>query len=283
MQPSDVRRAIEAATATAAELGLHVEDTDVVHNSDRIAVRLIPCDVLARVGPLAHQGSFELEVEAARRLAETDSPVGELAPQVEPRVYLRDDFAISLWIYHEPVVPSHIAPADYAQALMRIHAGLRQIDMEAPRFTDQVAGRQQLVAAPELTPELLSADRELVSTALRRLSAAIVDEATSEQLLHGEPHPGNLLSTRSGPLFIDLATCCHGPIEYDLAFVPAEVRNLYAGANPGLIDQCTALMWAMFAAQRWSRNDQFPDRSHWRSEGLSQLRAALDRGGLTLA
>jgi hypothetical protein len=50
MQPSEVRRAIEAASATASELGLHVEDTDVIHNSDRIAVRLIPCDVLLGLG-----------------------------------------------------------------------------------------------------------------------------------------------------------------------------------------------------------------------------------------
>lgn len=280
MQPSEVRRAVGAASATASELGFHVDDAVVVHNSDRIAVHLIPCNVLARVGPLAYQGGFDLEVEAARRLAETDSPVGELAPQVEPRVYLRDNLIISLWIYYEPVVPSTIVPADYAHALMRIHAGLRQIDLVAPQFTDHVAGRQRLVAAQDLTPELISADRELISTTLSRLSTAIIGGATSEQLLHGEPHPGNVLSTRSGPLFIDLATCCHGPIEYDLAFVPDDVRDHYPGANPGLTHQCTALMWAMFAAQRWSRDDQLPNRSYWRIEGLNQLRAALDRGGL---
>lgn len=282
MQPSEVRRAIEAASATASELGLYVEDTDVIHNSDRIAVRLIPCDVLARVGPIAHQGGFEIEVEAARRLAETDSPVGELVPQIEPRVYLRDDFAISLWIYYEPVVPSGIAPADYAHALKRIHAGLRRIDLVAPRFTDHVAARQRLVAAQGLTPELLSVDRDLISTTLSRLSTAIISEATSEQLLHGEPHPGNVLSTGSGPLFIDLATCCYGPIEYDLAFVPDEARAHYSGTNSELIHQCSALMWAMFAAQRWSRDDQIPNRNYWRIEGLNRLRVALDRGGLNL-
>jgi aminoglycoside phosphotransferase (APT) family kinase protein len=232
----------------------------------------------ARVGPIAHQGGFEIEVEAARRLAETDSPVGELVPQIEPRVYLRDDFAISLWIYYEPVVPSGIAPADYADALMRIHAGLRRIDLVAPRFSDHVAARQRLVAAQELTPELLSVDRDLISTTLSRLSTAIISAATSEQLLHGEPHPGNVLITGSGPLFIDLATCCYGPIEYDLAFVPDEVRDHYSGTNSELIHQCSALMWAMFAAQRWSRDDQIPNRNYWRIEGLNRLRVALDRG-----
>lgn len=283
MNASDVRRAVAAGASSASELGLHVDDAVVVHNSNRIAVRLIPCDVLARIGPSAHQDGFQFEVEVARRLAETESPVGELEPRVEPRVYMRDDFAITLWTYYEPVAPADIAPTDYAHALMRLHAGLRQIDLEAPRFTDKVAGSQWLVAARAQTPELLDADRELLSTTLSRLSTAISGGATGEQLLHGEPHPGNVLSTRSGPLFVDLGTCCRGPVEFDLAFAPEEVREHYPGANPDLIHQCRILMWAMFAALRWSRDDQLPNRSYWRIEGFNQLRAALDRGGLDRA
>jgi hypothetical protein len=280
MEASEVRRAVDAGGSTASALGLQVDEVVVVHNSDRIAVRLIPCDVLARVGPSAHQGGFQVEVEVARRLAETDSPVGELEPRVEPRVYMRDDFAITLWTYYEPVAPSDIAPADYAHSLMRLHAGLRQIDLGAPQFTDQVASRRWLVAEREHTPELLGADRELLSHTLSRLSTAISGGTTGEQLLHGEPHPGNVLSTRRGPLFVDLGTCCRGPVEYDLAYAPEDVREHYPGANPALVHQCRILMWAMFTAQRWSRDDQLPNRSYWRIEGLNQLRAALDRGGL---
>jgi hypothetical protein len=77
-------------------LGLQVDDAVVIHNSDRIAVRLIPCDVLARVAPSAHKAGSEFEVEVARRLAETDSPVAEREPRAEYRVYLRDGFAVSL-------------------------------------------------------------------------------------------------------------------------------------------------------------------------------------------
>ena len=62
----------------------------VIHNSDRIALRLIPCDVLARVAPSAHQAGSEFEVEVARRLAETGGPVAELEPKVEHRVNVRD-------------------------------------------------------------------------------------------------------------------------------------------------------------------------------------------------
>ncbi|MBE9499775.1 phosphotransferase [Streptomyces sp. GKU 257-1] len=98
-------------------------------------------------------------------------------------------------------------------------------------------------------------------------------------LLHGEPHQGNLLNTRRGPLFVDLATCCRGPVEFDLAHAPEEVGMHYAGADHDLIHRCRALNWAMFCAWRWRRNDQMPDRDHWRVEGLHQVRAALDRCG----
>ena len=279
MELSEVQRAIVAASSLASEFGLPVEETVVVHNSDRIAVRLIPCEVLARIGPSEQQDSFEFEVDVARQLSATDSPIGQLDPRVEPRAYLRDDFVISLWTYYESTSASDIAPADYANALKQLHGNLRKFDLDAPRFIDQVAGRQRLVADPGLTPDLTASDRDLLSATLSRLSIAITSAGTDEQLLHGEPHPGNVLATSSGPLFIDLATCCRGPIEFDLAFVTEEVREQYPDTNQELIHKCNALMWAMFATQRYARSDQFPDRSHWRTEGFRLLRAALDREG----
>jgi hypothetical protein len=81
MEASQARRAVEAGRSTAAALGLEVDDVAVLHNPDRIAQRLMPCDVLARVAPSAHQADsefeVEFEVEAGRRLAGTDVPVGE--------------------------------------------------------------------------------------------------------------------------------------------------------------------------------------------------------------
>ena len=124
MEASEVRRPVEAGGSTASALGLQVDDVVVIHNSDRIALRLIPCDVLARVAPSAHRTGSEFEVEVARRLTETDGPVAELEPRAEYRAYLRDGFAISLWTYYEPA-GSEIAPAEYAGALMRLHAARR--------------------------------------------------------------------------------------------------------------------------------------------------------------
>jgi hypothetical protein len=101
MQPSESQRALAAAMSTASALGLTADDAIVVHDSNRLAVRLLPCDVLARVAPTAHQVA-QFEVELAQRLAETESPVAALEPRVEPRVYERDGFVVTLWTTTTP-------------------------------------------------------------------------------------------------------------------------------------------------------------------------------------
>ena len=131
---------------------------------------------------ITHQVA-QFEIELARRLAETQSPVAALDPRAEPRVYERDGFVVTLWTYYKPVTPREVSPADY-------------------------------------TPDLADADRGLLITTLRSRRQAIIDRGPAEQLPHGEPHPGNVLSTKSGLLFIDFETCCRGPVEFDLAHVP---------------------------------------------------------------
>ena len=268
-----------AGVATASALGLTVDDAVVLHDSNRLAVRLLPCNVLARVAPAAHQVA-QFEVELAKRLAETESPVAALEPRVEPRVYVRDGFAVTLWAYYEPAASREVVPPEYAQALERLHAGMRQIDVSAPHFTDRVAEAQWLVDNRAHTPSLADADRELISNTLRSLRRAVVDRGADEQLLHGEPHPGNLLRTRNGLLFVDLETCCRGPVEFDIAHAPVEVSEHYRAADQDLLRECRVLVLAMIATWRWDRDDQFPNGRQLGTEWLSQIRAALDRYGL---
>ena len=276
MEPSELGRAVAAGRATAAELGLRADDAVVVNDSDRVVLRLLPCDVLVRVAPPRLLADSEIEVEAARLLADAGAPVAELDPRAEPRVYVRGGFAVSLWSYYEPVGPE-IAPADYADVLMRHHAALRRIDLDAPHFTDRVAEALREVRDPERSPELPDADRAFLGDTLSGLGATIGAGSPGEQLLHGEPHPGNLLSTRRGPLFVDLATCCRGPVEFDLAHAPEDVGKHYAGADRRRLQQCRALGWAIFSAWRWRRDDGMPDRARGRVEGLERVRAVLGR------
>jgi len=271
MQPSEIQRALAVATSVASALGLPVDDVIVLHDSNKLTARLLPCDIVARVAPLAHQ-SAQFEIEVARRLAETHSPVAALDPRAEPRVYERDGFAVTLWTYYQPVTPREVPPADYATALERLHTGLRQLDVRTPHFTDRVEEAQRLVDSSNLTPDLADADRGLLITTLRSRRQAIIDRGAAEQLRHGEPHPGNVLSTKSGPLFIDFETCCRGPVEFDLAHVPENVSARYAAADEDLLIECRGLVLAMVAAWRWDLGDQFPDRQRAARALLSALR-----------
>lgn len=275
MRTSQIQPAVCAAVSTASALDLRVDDAVILHNSNRISLRLRPCDVLARVAHMDGQRGAELEVEVARRLAETDSPVASLDPRVEPRVYVRDGFVITLWTYYGPVSPRDVAAADYAQALERLHAGMRQVDVVAPHFTGRVAEAQRLTDSPARTPDLADADRELLSTTLRELARAIGQRNAAEQLLHGEPHPGNLLRTRYGLLFADLETCCRGPVEFDIAHAPEEVSRHYPDSDQELLRECRILMLAMVASWRWDRDDQLPNGRRMGTDLLSQIRTAL--------
>ncbi|NGO75658.1 aminoglycoside phosphotransferase family protein [Streptomyces sp. YC504] len=268
-------RAVDAVRRTALGLGLRVDDVVVVHDSDRAALRLLPCDVLARVGPAEADG-FAFEVEVARRAAAAGAPVGELESRVDPGVHLRDGFVISLWRYYESA-GTEIAPAAYADALLRHHAALRRTELDAPHFTERVDAALREVDDVDRSPELPAVERDFLSATLAGLASAIGSDPERDQLLHGEPHPGNLLDTRKGPLFVDLATCCRGPVEFDLAHAPEAVDAYYAGADLALVGQCRALNWALFSAWRWREDDRMPDREHWRAEGLDRMRAALGR------
>ena len=275
MQASKVRRATAAAMSIASSLDLTADDAIVLHDSNKLTLRLLPCDVLARVAPAAHQVS-QFEVELAQRLAESGCPVAVLEPRVDPRVYERDGFVVTLWTYYEPAA-QEVSPAGYASALARLHAGMREVDIPAPHFTDRVEQAQRLVANRDRTPALADADRELLGDTLRSLRRVIGDRGAAEQLLHGEPHPGNLLTTKNGLLFIDLETCCRGPVEFDLAHAPAEVGEHCPDVNQDLLRECRILVLAMITAWRWDQGDQFPNGRQLAAEWLSQLRAALDR------
>jgi hypothetical protein len=276
MRASDVPRAVAASVSTAGALGLRVDEAAVLHDSNKLTVRLLPCDVLARVAPVGHQVA-QFEIELAQRLAESESPVGALEPHVEPRVYARDGFLVTLWTYYEPARSGEVSPADYANALERLHAGMRKLDVPAPHFTDRVEQAQHLVASRDRTPALADADRELLGNTLRSLRRVIGERGGAEQLLHGEPHPGNVLTTKKGLLFIDLETCCRGPVEFDLAHAPEEVSEHYPGVNRDLLRESRILVLAMITAWRWDRGDQLPNGRQLGTEWLSQLRAALDR------
>lgn len=267
-----VSRATAAATALVARLSLPADQATVIHNSNKLALRILPCDVHARVALVGHECA-EMEVEIAQALAQQGSPVAALDPRVEPRVYRSDGFAITLWTSYDVPAVGTMRANDYAAALHRLHLGMRTVTITTPHFLDRVAEAEGLVGRRDLTPALPETDRTLLTSTLQSARLRIRAFGAVEQLLHGEPHPGNVLATRVGPLFIDLETCCRGPVEFDIAHVPHDVSLSYPDIDQDLLDQCRRLVLAMVCAWRWDVYDEFPNGLQHGRRILELLRA----------
>lgn len=274
--------AVAASRQLAARHGLSVERAVVLQNSNRVTVHIQPCDVIARVAPQSARAGAELEVAIAERLAATPAPVAPLDPRIEPQVFDESGFAITLWAYCRPVPPSALAVAEYADGLVRLHRGMRAADAVPGlgHFMDRVAEAQRLVDDPANEAPISLDDRQLVSTTLHYGSRTVNACAASEQLLHGEPHPGNIVRSDFGLVFVDLETCCRGPVEFDIAHAtivegvpPTEVARLYPKADIQLVRECRRLTLALAIAWRFDPGDDLPDGTARARGWVRQLRS----------
>jgi aminoglycoside phosphotransferase (APT) family kinase protein len=268
VESSALVNAVNAAKTIAVERDLVADEAIVLRNSNTVALRLLPCDVFAGVSP-AGTGRAAFEIRLAQRLVAADSPVAVPEPRVEARAYEHAGFEVALWTYYETVSPPASA-AECATALVRLHAGMRATDFPVPHFTSRVADTDGNIAR---TPLLDDTDRGFLSATLRDLERAVLARDEPEQRLHGEPHAGNLLSTKYGPLFIDLETCCLGPVEFDLAHMPAAVGDHYPDADRALLEDCRGLVLAVVAKHRCNPFDEFPNRQQALADLISALRS----------
>ena len=265
-----VARATAAAWSLAESAGLLVDEPVVIQNSNALALRLLPCDTFARTAVVGQEVAA-FEVRVAQGLAAVAAPIASLDPRVEPLVYERDGFAVTFWTYYRPV-PYLGSPAGYADALHRLHAAMRSIEIDAPHFTERIAAAERLLTHRRETPALADDDRLLLLDTLHAAGQEVSRHGNVDQLLHGEPHAGNILGTPEGLLFIDFETCCRGPVEFDVAHVPDEVSAHYPGVDQALVQECRRLVLAMVAAWRWDMRDEFPNGRRHAVEILGLLR-----------
>ena len=275
MQASEVPRAVAAAMSTASSLDLTVEDAIVLHDSNKLTLRLLPCDVLARVAPVAHQVA-QFEVELAQRLAESGCPVAALEPRVEPRVYERDGFVVTLWTYYEPVTVARGLTSRLRQRARA--AACRHAHARCPDAALHGSSRLGSTARGEPRPH---------SGARRRGPGAARRHATQPETSDRRARRASSCctasrtratcsATKNGLLFIDLETCCRGPVEFDLAHAPEEVSEHYPGVDQDLLRDCRILVLAMITTWRWDGADQLPNGRQLGTEWLSQIRAARE-------
>ena len=258
MDAGDVERAVAAVTASATAFGLPSKRATVRHNSNKLALHLQPCDVFARVAWIGREIAAT-EIDIVQQLTAVDAPVARLAPGVTPKVHHCDDFAVTYWTHYDPSDAKPLSPGGFADALERLHTGMRDVAVDVPHFFDRVDEATQLVSDHDRTPALAASGRQLLLDTLGSARHEIERHGGAEQLIHGEPHEGNILSTRHGARFIDFETCCVGPVEFDVAHAPLDVSAHYVGLDHTLLSVSRRLVLAMVGAWRWDIDDEFPD------------------------
>ncbi|WP_010552089.1 phosphotransferase [Brachybacterium paraconglomeratum] len=266
---------VPTALALLTDLGLPAEEAVVLHASNTLTLRLRPADVVARIAPRDRAGDLAVELERAEALQAVGAPVGPPDPRLAPSVHVRGEHAITLWEHHPSRDRAELPPAEYAAALAALHAGMRALDLPVAPLADRVGHALDLLRDPARTPSLAPADRTLLQETLTRLAGRAATGGP-QQILHGEPHPGNLLDTPAGPRFIDLETFCRGPVEFDLAHAPAEVAAHYPGHDPALLEECRTLSLALATTWRWDREDTFPDGRAIGVAWLAEMRARVE-------
>lgn len=279
MQASQRDRAVAAATEIATSSGLPVDDAVVLHASNALTLRLLPCDVVARVSARdVEQAQRELDLAATLAAV---APVVAPDPRVPARAQVRGEFVVTFWA-HEVDSGQLPTPDDYAHGLLLLHQEMRSPDLtlDAPRFTGRVDAARTLLLDRTRTPDAPDDVRGTVLDALASAVATIDRAGRPEQLLHGEPHPGNVLSTPAGLRFVDWETCCRGPVELDVAHAPDEVAQHYPGLDPAVLHACRIVVYALIVTWRWDRDDRLPDRERLARVWFAELQALLDDPGV---
>ena len=251
--------ALAAVEDVAHRVGLNTAGAVVIAESNNTIVRLPLEELVAKVSTsiLERHGraGLEREVWLGRRLAHHGVPVAPPADGDLAGPHQTPAGTLALWRY----VSSGKTPGQddrlLGEALRSFHAALADVAGELPRLTDTIDLANRLLQDPAATPSLSQADRALAGRAHDRL-IGLVDSLGNRTALHGEPHDGNIVWTAGGPVLLDFEAACQGPLEWDLAYLPAGAL----GSFPGHDDDTTARLRAgvSFCVAAWCLANPHP-------------------------
>jgi len=243
-----VNSGIRAAVEVARTRGFTSEDPLLIQETNNTVVWLRPHQVVAKVG--VHAGSEERivrEHEVASALVVAGAPI---APPISDAPPLRDvesDFVVTLWnrVDHDPNAES--TGDVVGRSLGQLHEALLEINVDVPSFREGLRRTQAALADDGRTVSLAIPDRHLLRSVFTDLLAKLDGFSFVEQGLHGEPHVGNYLVTTSGLRWIDFEDACRGPLEWDLAFLPADAVATFENVDSSLLELLTTLNSARVA------------------------------------
>jgi hypothetical protein len=248
--------AVAAAVRVCAPLGLPAAEPSVLQDGSNVLVRVGSVVVrvattTALVRPGVHAW-LARDIALARFAADRGLPV--VRPLDDPLAgpHHVDGFALTVWPFtpHEPAAV--VSPAELGLMLGELHAALREscvpdresclpdrescppdrgscppdrescvpVQTHGPLAdVDQIL---RVLDARDAPPGELAQLGELAEVHVDRAAQAAA--ALPRQVLHGDPHPGNVLVTPGGPRWIDFEDTWCGPVAWDLACLAGSSR-----------------------------------------------------------
>jgi molybdopterin-guanine dinucleotide biosynthesis protein A len=266
-------RAITAAVEAAARHGLEALSPRVVQDWNDTIVHLTPHRVVARVATswvaAEKEEAYRRELAVAAHVAARAGPCVRPSSLLPPGPHRARGLVLTFWEYLD-AEPFDAEPVEAGRALRLLHASLADFGGLLPRLDERldhaaVVARGLDRAAPP--------DRALLAATFARLRSVFAERAGEELVLHGGPHGSNLLWTADGPRWIDLDTVCRGPLEWDLAHLPAEAAAVFPEADPELLEVARDLVSAEVAIWCWhsyGRAPQVDEAAHFHLERVRQ-------------
>ncbi|MGE2722034.1 phosphotransferase [Mycolicibacterium celeriflavum] len=243
-------RAVAAAAAAGADLGLRIGEPRVLYDLFSVIVHLDPEPVVVRVptvlppsyarnpGVQARQQRAELAV--TRWLADRGHPVVPPSPLVPAEPVRRDGFSMTFWQFVEQIPDANPDMGQRMEQTARLHAALRDyggdLDFWAPfgNFIPEGLAELRQLSGLISTPDLERAQREwnvLAPVLSSRTAFESAFPGVGVQPIHGDAPYHNMITTPDGELWSDFELVTLGAVESDLAMVgPAAVAAYDAAA-----------------------------------------------------
>jgi Phosphotransferase enzyme family len=254
------RAALQAAQSVARRLSLPEANASVLADANNTLILLPEARAVAKVGTSTierRRNALEQELAIARHLADRDAPIVTPLSREAAGPHHADGYMLTLWTY----CPPEAAPEDpglaLGEALPRVHQALGDFPERLPPLAEKLDDAASLFADASRTPGLSKTERLLVAAIYDGLRTSFEARGT-DCPLHGGPHAGNIIWSRSAPLFLDFEAVCVGPLEWDLAFLPDQLAAC-PGYDRERLSQCRQAISFCTAAWCWAQRGRSPE------------------------
>jgi Ser/Thr protein kinase RdoA (MazF antagonist) len=248
------------------------EEPVVLHETNNTVVWLSPSPVVAKVSTRRESAAALVkEYEVASALAARGAPVAQPLPDSQPVAHASTGFMVTLWRRLEAAPDAVPSGSLVGESLRAVHEALALCDIELPDFRVGVSGARRALFDDQLMAALGREDLAFLRRAYESLSEQIELEAFVMRPLHGEPHDGNRILNADGLRWFDFENACRGPLEWDLTFVPVDVRATFPDVDTDLLGLLSVLNSALVATWCWVQA-RFPEMRRHGEHHLEQVR-----------